>query len=210
MTLNLDLSNALKIIQNAGLDDPRLGIADPALQLQSIIDALCHLSTHDGLTGLVNAGFFHTILSKEVDRSLRTGRGCGLMVIDINDFKRINDTFGHLAGDKSLQTVAAQMKRSLRAMDTAGRIGGDEFAVILPECAPEDAVHTAKRIHSSLNLLKVDFTTDLCITISSGLAWITADKSLSSTDLLAEADREMYRSKNSGSGILCYKSLTAV
>jgi diguanylate cyclase (GGDEF)-like protein len=149
----LNLKAAIRIIQNAGLPDPLLLSDNSDAQVQSIIDALCTLSTHDGLTGLVNAGFFHAVLSRKIDRSLRTGRPCGLMVIDIDHFKQINDTHGHSAGDQVLQSVAEQMKRSLRSMDTAARIGGEEFAVILPECAAEDAVSAATRIHSVLNPL---------------------------------------------------------
>src|SRR5512145_522105 len=85
----LDLTMALRIIRNAGLQDPRFQSSDPDIQVQSIIDTLCELSTHDRLTGLVNAASFHAILSREINRNLRTGRTCGLMVIDIDHFKQV-------------------------------------------------------------------------------------------------------------------------
>lgn len=202
----LNLTAALRIMQNAGLPDPRLQSNDPDAQIQLIIDALCELSTHDGLTGLVNASFFHAILSREVNRSLRTGRTCGLMVIDIDHFKQVNDTYGHAAGDRVLQAVAEQMRISKRSMDTAARIGGEEFAIILPECAPEDAISAAKRIHSHLNplMLKMDENI-LSLTTSAGLVWTNPNILISSADLVAEADEEMYRAKWAGRQRLCYK-----
>jgi diguanylate cyclase (GGDEF)-like protein len=204
----LDLSKALRILQNAGLPDPRLKSNDADIQLQGIIDALCELSIHDGLTGLVNATFFHAVLRREIDRSVRTGRTCGLMVIDIDHFKNINDTYGHKTGDKAIQAVAEQMKSSLRSMDTAARIGGEEFAIILPECTQQDAINAATRIHTMLNPLTliIDRKT-LQLAASAGLVWTNPNLPMSSPALLAEADEEMYRAKRSGRGRLCYKQL---
>jgi diguanylate cyclase (GGDEF)-like protein len=203
----LDLTSALRIIQNAGLPDPMLQSGDPIDQVQSIIDALCRLSTHDGLTGLVNALSFHAILSREINRSLRTGRACGLMVFDLDHFKLVNDTYGHAAGDKALQAVAEQMKIRKRSMDTAARIGGEEFAIVLPECSPEDAIAAATRIHSRLNPIIVNLgECALRLTSSAGLVWTNPNIPASSASLLAEADDEMYRAKRSGRQRLCYKA----
>ena len=202
----LNLTAALRIIHNAGLPDPTLQSDNPDIQIQYIIDALCDLSTHDGLTGLVNAIFFHAILSREIDRSLRTGRSCGLMVIDIDHFKKVNDTYGHGIGDKVLQSVAEQMKVSLRSMDTAARIGGEEFAIILPECSPENAIRAATRIHSGLNPLVVTLgQTILRVTTSVGLVWTNPNMPVSSAVLVSEADQEMYRAKWAGRGRLCHR-----
>jgi diguanylate cyclase (GGDEF)-like protein len=202
----LNLTEALRIIQNAGKVDPRLLSDNPDDQIQSIIDALCTLSTHDGLTELVNAAFFHTVLSREIDRSLRTGRSCGLVVIDVDHFKQINDTYGHSTGDRVLQFVARQMKLSMRSMDTAARIGGEEFAVILPECTPEDAIRAATRIHSALNPLIVTLEQNtLQLTTSGGLVWTNLNMHANSAALLAEADLEMYRAKRAGRRRLCYR-----
>ena len=97
---NLDLTSACRILENAGRRDPASVSKDPSEQLQYIIDCLCDLSVHDGLTGLVNATFFHAVLNREIERSMRTAGTCGLMVIDIDHFKNINDTYGHSVGDK--------------------------------------------------------------------------------------------------------------
>jgi diguanylate cyclase (GGDEF)-like protein len=202
----LDLTAALRIIQNAGLPDPLQSNDNHNAQIQSIIDSLCELSTHDGLTGLVNAIFFHAVLSREIDRSLRTGRTCGLMVIDIDHFKQINDTYGHATGDKALQAVAEQLRFSMRSMDTAARIGGEEFAVILPECAPDDAISAATRIHSGLNPLIMETGQNtLRLMTSVGLVWTNPNTPVTSASLLSEADQEMYRAKWSGRGRLCYR-----
>ncbi len=202
----LNLSTALRILQNAGRPDPRLLSNDPDVQVQNIIDNLCDLSIHDGLTGLVNATFFHAVLTREIERSLRTGRTCALIVLDIDHFKSINDTYGHFAGDKVIQAVAAELKLSLRTMDTAARIGGEEFAVILPECSPEDAIHAATRIHTFLNPITVVVEENkLKLTTSAGLVWTNLNISISSSSLLSEADQEMYRAKRTGRARLCYK-----
>jgi len=202
----LNLSNALRILHNAGREDPRVPGESPDEQLQRIIDALCDLSIHDGLTGLVNATFFHVVLTREIERSLRTRRICGLMVLDIDHFKAVNDTHGHATGDAVIQAVAAELKSCLRSMDTAARIGGEEFAVILPECAPEDAIHAAMRIHSVLNPVTVKLEAgSLKLTTSAGLVWTSPDLFVSSIVLLSEADQEMYRAKRTGRGRLCYK-----
>jgi diguanylate cyclase (GGDEF)-like protein len=202
----LNLTTAIRIIQNAGMPDPQLLSDNPEVQLQSIIDALCTLSTHDGLTGLVNAVFFHAVLSREIDRSLRTGRACGLLVIDIDHFKQINDTYGHQTGDQVLQSVGQQMKLNLRSMDTAARIGGEEFAVILPECTPEDAISAATRIHAALNPLILPMGQNtLRLMTSAGLVWTNPNIQVSSAAFVSEADMEMYRAKRSGRGRLCYE-----
>jgi diguanylate cyclase (GGDEF)-like protein len=202
----LDLTEALRIIQNAGLPDPLNASANPDTQVQAIIDALCRLSTHDGLTGLVNAVFFHAILSREIDRSLRTGRTCGLMVLDIDHFKLVNDTYGHSTGDRVIQSVSAQIKLSLRSMDTAARIGGEEFAIIVPECTPEDAITAATRIHSAFNPLMLNFDTcQIRLTASMGLVWTNPNLRMTSTDMVSEADLEMYRAKRAGRGRLSFK-----
>jgi diguanylate cyclase (GGDEF)-like protein len=201
----LDFTEALRILRNAGRQDPRLSTDNPDVQIQSIIDALCDLSVHDGLTGLVNATFFHAVLAREINRSLRTGRSCGLMVIDIDYFKNVNDTYGHGIGDAAIQSVAAHMKANLRSMDTAARIGGEEFAIILPECSPEDAIHAATRIHSGLNPIHLCVSPhSLQLTTSVGLVWTNLNAPTNSAALLEQADREMYRAKRSGRAQLCH------
>jgi diguanylate cyclase (GGDEF)-like protein len=204
----LKLTAAIRILQQAGLPDPTKLSKDRDMQLQTLIDSLCDLSVHDGLTGLVNATFFHAVMSGEIDRSARTGRTCGLILIDVDHFKNVNDDYGHHAGDVALRSLARHLRKSLRNMDTAARIGGEEFALILPECTPEDAINTAFRLHGMLNpfTIKVARKT-LKITASMGLVWTDGRAGLSSKTLLAQADRELYRAKQEGRGRLCYPQI---
>lgn len=203
----LNLTKALRILQDAGLSDGQQLNKNTGVRIQSIIDALCDITIHDGLTELMNATFFHAVLGLEIERSQRTGRICGLMVIDIDHFKRINDTLGNAAGNKILQSVASQMKRSLRRMDTAARIGGEKFTVILPECEPSDAIHAAMRIHSTLNPFSIEIEQNTHqLTASTGLVWTNPNMPVNSVSLLSEAEQEMQRAKQSGCGRLCYKN----
>ncbi|MBM3789560.1 MAG: GGDEF domain-containing protein, partial [Acidobacteria bacterium] len=169
---SLNLSAAIRILTQAGRPDPTRNGGDFAAQLQALIDGLCDLSVKDGLTGLDNAISFRAELARELDRSSRTGRTCALLFLDIDHFKGINDSLGHLAGDTVLQVLARSMRRSLRSMDTAARIGGEEFAVILPECDAIDAVCAGARIHGLLNPFEVETENGvLRITTSAGLVW---------------------------------------
>jgi diguanylate cyclase len=201
----LDLRRAIRILQHSGRPDPTESGADPEIQLQALIDDLCDLSIHDGLTGLMNARFFHAALDREVDRSYRTGRSCALLLLDIDHFKHVNDNYGHPAGDGVLQALARQLRISLRVMDTAARIGGEEFAVILPECSPEDAIRASTRIHGSISPLKVPLAAaSVEITVSGGLVWTDPRTVTTASMLLSQADQEMYRAKHSGRRILCH------
>lgn len=206
----LDLTAALRILAHAGRADPTAQPGDPTAQLQALIDALCDLSLHDGLTGLVNATFFRAALAGEIDRGLRTGRPCALLMLDIDHFKEVNDTRGHPVGDLVLQRLAAQLRRSLRSMDTPARLGGEEFAVILPECDSMDAVSAAVRIHGLLNPLVVEMgDSRLSVTTSAGLVWTEIWNAVTVEELIARADEQLYRAKQLGRARLCYPVLTA-
>ncbi len=204
----LDLTEAIRILRHAGRPDPTQFEGGPVRRLQAIIDGLCDLSMHDGLTGLVNATFFHAVLSQEIARSARTGRACCVMVIDADHFKLVNDNYGHHVGDYALQTLAGKLRQSLRMMDTAARIGGEEFAVILPECGPGDAVRAGTRIHAVLNPFVVNFDGGtLSLTTSAGLVWSDAARAANSLTLLDQADQQMYRAKQAGRACLRHPPL---
>lgn len=205
----LDLTAVRRILQQAGRPDPTKNGSNPTAQLQALIDALCNLSLHDGLTGLVNAMFFQAVLASELERCMRTGRACGLLLMDIDHFKDFNDTHGHPTADLVLQRVASYLKRSIRSMDTAARIGGEEFAIILPECEPMSALCAAIRIHGLLNPLMVEVgRRHLSINVSAGLAWTGHPEILSVEELLDHADQQLYRAKRSGRSRLCHPPVT--
>jgi diguanylate cyclase len=204
----LNLTTAIRILGQAGRSDPTQLDMDPTVKLQVIIDALCDLSMHDGLTGLVNASYFRAVLASEIDRCGRTGHTCGLILLDLDRFKLVNDNYGHPMGDQVLCAVAAQLGKSLRSMDLPARIGGEEFAVMLPECAAEDAVRAARRIHGHLNPLVVTGgDLRLSVTVSAGLVWTQPGVLISPKELMEQADEELYRAKRSGRRMLCHPRL---
>ncbi len=195
---DLDLKAALQLLRQAGYAD---ALQDPAgMDLQKIIDGLCELSLRDTLTGLANTRHFMAALEREVDRVSRSGEIALLLLIDVDRFKSINDTCGHLAGDQALRSVADVLAKSVRPMDTAARYGGDEFAVILPNCRPAAGRAIAERMCEQVRntpVLLVDGTA-LKLTASIGGAHISPWRKESSKDLLQKADSELYRAKAQG------------
>jgi diguanylate cyclase (GGDEF)-like protein len=207
---SLDLTTALRLLKHAGWPSPLHTEGDETRQLQHLIDALCDLSLHDGLTGLVNARFFPSVLGRELDRSVRTMRSCAVLLIDLDHFKAVNDTHGHPVGDQVLRAVAQRLRSEIRSMDTAARVGGEEFAVILPECAPLEAIRAATRLHACFNPLAVPLDdVSLNITVSAGLVWTDPQTVQDQGTVLALADRELYRAKSLGRRRLCHPPVAA-
>jgi diguanylate cyclase (GGDEF)-like protein len=165
--------------------------AGPALSnAQRFVEAT-RLAELDSLTGLHNQGVFHEVLAREVARSRRYGRRLSLIVLDLDDFKRINDRIGHLAGDAVLAEVAARLRTVVRTTDIACRVGGDEFAVILPESTRGDADHLAARIERAVSSDPIAKSGTL--KISAGVAELSPDDT--SSDFFNRADEDLYRAK---------------
>ena len=122
----------------------------PTHYLQSVLDSLCELSLRDPLTGLANRRHFYAALEREVDRVARSGEAALLMKLDIDYFKLVKDTYGHVAGDRVLQVVARTLAACVRPMDTLARYGGEEFAIVLPACHAEFGRAVAERIRRAL------------------------------------------------------------
>jgi len=204
----LDLTAALRLLSQAGWPDPMQSGEGATHQLQMLIDALCDLSSHDGLTGLVNATFFRSILARELDRVARTGRPCALLSLDLDHFKLINDTHGHPVGDLVLRHVARSLQGLMRSMDTAARAGGEEFAVILPECTPSEAVRAAQRLHQAISPITLSIEgVAITVTASAGLAWTDVRAVPDVAQLVAQADQQLYRAKGLGRRRLCHPLL---
>jgi diguanylate cyclase (GGDEF)-like protein len=158
------------------------------------------LALTDYLTNLYNRRYFMQRGAEEFKRVSRYSQPLALLMLDIDEFKKINDTNGHEAGDLALQRVAAALKSSLREIDILGRIGGEEFAVLLPNTLLPAAVLLAERIRQSIaNMLfqKPDGAWIKTITISIGVATFT-DEMSGIDDLLRNADAALYSAKNSG------------
>jgi diguanylate cyclase (GGDEF)-like protein len=158
------------------------------------------LATIDEKTGLANYRVFATKLREEWMRSERYGQALSLVMLDLDDFKRLNDEYGHLAGDRVLREFATLVSGGARATDVPARYGGEEFAVILPHTGGERAVRVAERIRAAVE----DFTFlepehAVKVTVSAGVATYRAAAGIASADeLVSAADRALYAAKKAG------------
>lgn len=147
----------------------------------------------DSLTSVYNRHFFNEILPREMERASRYGNQLSVLLLDIDGFKKYNDTFGHLQGDVVLKTIARIFSSQLRKSDTIARFGGDEFVVILPETNRHRAIAIADRIRGAVAAQTFN---DVGLSVSIGVA--SYRPGLTPEQLLDEADQDMYRRKNSG------------
>jgi len=145
----------------------------------------------DSLTGLFNQRFFHALLGREVARAQRYGRRLSLIVVDVDDFKSINDRIGHLTGNLVLTEVASRVRAVVRGSDVACRIGGDEFAVIMPESGQEEAQHLADRIRTAVSELPLEHAATL--SVSAGVAELSEGEA--ANDVFVRADKALYDAK---------------
>jgi diguanylate cyclase (GGDEF)-like protein len=183
-------------ISDAEIDElERLAFrAGPALENARLYTETRKLADLDALTRLHNRRFFHELLAREVARAQRYHRQLGLIVLDIDDFKAINDRVGHLAGDAVLAEVADRMLTSVRTADIACRVGGDEFAIVLPESSGEDAELLASRIASAVGARPISGAGTLFL--SAGVAELRAGDR--PNDLFKRADEALFRAKELG------------
>jgi len=156
----------------------------------------------DYLTGLYNRREFERRLEAEIRRSARHGGEIVLLLLDVDDFKRCNDTYGHQAGDQMLQALAERLEAVIRTEDTAARYGGDEFAVILPQTDVAGGRIVAEKLQHELQLLRFDWSDERWRpTVSLGLA--ASEEELSASLLLQKADRALYEAKALGKNQVC-------
>ena len=160
-------------------------------------DDLRQLATHDDLTGLVNRRFFLESVEQALRRAERFVEAAGVLYIDLDGFKAVNDRAGHGVGDRVLTSMASRLRQSVRAADVVGRIGGDEFAVLIERLAsPDDARVVARRIQDTLNGSVEVAGETWPLAASVGLA-VAKNGHESATELLARADEDMYLVKRS-------------
>ena len=173
------------------------GIITDTTEHRAAQERLRQLATTDGLTGLANRRRFLEALEHEVQRHRRYGTPLALISIDVDRFKRVNDTWGHAVGDEVLCGLAAICRAEVRDVDTVGRIGGEEFAVLLPDTAPEEAMAVAERLRAGVEAAPLLTTAGpLTVTLSLG---VSASPPCDGADtLLREADRALYRAKAGG------------
>ena len=169
-----------------------------------ILSKLENLAITDGLTKLYNLRHFYHLLEIEIDRCRRYGHPLALLLLDIDNFKVYNDTYGHLEGDKVLVKIGQIIQSCLRTMDTAFRYGGEEFTVILPETTAEEANNVAHRIRTAVEFENFFQEPEniVTVTISIGVTEYYNKESLSA--FIKRADQAMYLSKEKGRNAISF------
>jgi diguanylate cyclase (GGDEF)-like protein len=159
-------------------------------------EAFAHAASVDAASGLFNRRHLTARLEEELQRARRHNTDLALIMLDIDDFKAINDRFGHLVGDAVLRDTAEIIRSSVRVFDVCARYGGEEFAILMPGAGTQVAVNTAERIRARMAQHRAPQVEDQQITISVGVASIRRD--MSGQDLIAAADRALYMAKRQG------------
>ena len=175
-----------------------VGIAEDITDKKQIETELQRLATTDVLTQSSNRRHFFECAHREFERARYQGTPLAFLLLDIDDFKVINDTYGHQEGDNVLQRIAESGRATLRRGDVFGRVGGEEFAAVFPGCAPDMAMQVAERLQREIQRLSFSHGDQTFgITVSQGLTSLTAeDESVDS--LFARADAAMYKAKHQG------------
>ena len=181
----------------------RLHVGQRILDLQSSLiearEGLRFQATHDALTGIWNHGVVIDAIDRESSRQLREGGSFGVILMDLDNFKRVNDTYGHPAGDAVLKETARRITNCVRPYDTVGRYGGEEFLVVAPSCDEPGLLGLAERIREAVG--SNPFRTDagpVHVTVSCGVCVGGFATQLESHELLQRADEALYRAKRNG------------
>ncbi|OFI33580.1 hypothetical protein BFC17_02025 [Alteromonas lipolytica] len=172
-------------------------IAEMRRRLVKTQETLSRQAHFDELTGIANRRHIFNLLENEISRCRRYNYAMSIAYFDIDFFKRINDNFGHNAGDKVLQRICSVVEMELRKVDMLGRIGGEEFCIILPECQLQNASGIIDRLRESI--ANINFDTDILnrnVTASFGVTHLRKNDNLS--NLISRADELLYEAKNGG------------
>ena len=194
----------------------RLGIVVLKFHAPASVDAVMHerlysLATLDSLTGVANRRHFMDLLQEGIVQARGATRALSLLCCDLDHFKTVNDQFGHQAGDFVLQACVAALRSALRPGDVIGRIGGEEFAVLLPDTRPHAAAQIAERVRNAVALHGITLVPNLNAgaqrarhqqTVSIGVAMLSPDMD-DGADLIQLADRRLYAAKNGGRNRVC-------
>ncbi|HJQ37512.1 MAG TPA: GGDEF domain-containing protein [Thermoanaerobaculia bacterium] len=186
----------------AELEQRMLGLQRENLDLLVKNRALAEVSSRDALTGLYNRWYVIEKIDSEINRALRHGSPMSLLMLDIDHFKRINDTWGHAAGDEVLKGVGRLLRDSCRVYDVPGRYGGEEFCIVLPETQLGNTAAVAERIRKRLETTELTCGAEaVVVTASIGIAAMDESASnevLSPAALIDRADRALYSAKSRG------------
>ncbi len=181
----------------------RIKIGERIIRLEQQI---LHLATTDSLTGVLNRRAFMERMEEEIHRCVRENSSLSLLLIDIDYFKKINDNYGHQAGDLVLQRFTDQLTRSSRPYDFVGRYGGEEFVVSLPGADMSRSLAVADRMRKSVEEMKImtqDGSESIRITASFGAASLLSDPKENAESLIKRADGAMYKAKREGRNRVC-------
>jgi diguanylate cyclase (GGDEF)-like protein len=178
-------------------------------QKEDVLEDLSKLATFDALTGLFNRRIMDEILRDETIRAIQNDQSVGIIMADIDHFKQINDTYGHLAGDLMLQTAANTLKKCVRSADSVCRYGGEEFVIIMPGASFEILARCAENIRVSFAALRAEYQDlSMSATISLGLASFP-QHGKNGGEVLERADQALYQAKRSGRNrVVLYASET--
>jgi len=174
-----------------------------ARQLSICIDKakLYSRATEDDLTKLYRVNYFNTKIQEEIERSSRYARTFSLLLIDVDDFKKINDTLGHQAGDAVLKRIANLIKSNIRKADIAARYGGEEFCVLMPETNKDQAIIGAERIRRAVEKNSGELLERSRVTVSTGIADYRLG--MKKYDIIKAADEALYKAKREGKNRVC-------
>ncbi|MHB1084621.1 MAG: GGDEF domain-containing protein [Thiobacillus sp.] len=202
---DLQLDDARALLKHDAKNSQQQAGESATDYLQRVIDGLSELSLKDPLTGLGNRRYFRSALNRSIDVVARSGESVLLLLLDIDHFKSINDTHGHLAGDQVLHDIARCLARCVRPMDTIARYGGEEFAVIMPSCRPLCGQAVAERIRQTIAALSIPVSPKISIQVTISIGGAYAPEWVRSTaDLWIErADLQLYRAKFEGRNRVC-------
>jgi diguanylate cyclase (GGDEF)-like protein len=210
VTAALQLDRAMQLLRQSGHELPA-GSPDDAGWLQGLIDSLVDMSSRDALTGLANRRSFELALAREIDRVARAGEPALLLALDLDHFKQVNDSHGHASGDLVLKGVAAALLDCVRPMDLVARVGGEEFAIIMPNCPSTFGEAVAERVRRRVEALPVAIGPgqQIHVSVSIGGAfapqWVRSSSSL----WIERADVQLYRAKEQGRNRVCLEPASA-
>jgi diguanylate cyclase (GGDEF)-like protein len=200
----LQLDQALQLLRQAGHELPAAAPGSEAW-LQGLIDSLVDLSSRDALTGLANRRSFEVALAREIDRVARVGEPALLLALDIDHFKQVNDTHGHASGDLVLKAVARALLDCVRPMDMVARVGGEEFAIVMPNCPAAFGEAVAERVRRRVEAMPVAIGPSQQISVSVSIGGAFAPQWVRSSPALwiERADVQLYRAKAAGRNRVC-------
>jgi diguanylate cyclase (GGDEF)-like protein len=194
-----DLAHRIELTTADEIEQLAIAFNSMAQKLEQSQRDLKNLAILDGLTGVYNRREFNLQLKSELERSERYHHPCSLIMMDIDYFKKLNDTYGHQGGDEALRAVAALLKQEVRPTDRVARYGGEEFAIILPETSNERAMVVAERLRVAIALESIPISEDqiINVTVSVGVATFPTDTT-SESQLISLADQALYTAKKCG------------